>query len=82
MSVIVTRVHFSFQNDQHQSSEENEFDQLFDNGEKHWLDLFDAVDQETNATSGKLQVTMALLDSFMKNTREKIVFVSYSTKVK
>jgi len=68
-------------NDQHQSSEENEFDQLFDNGEKHWLDLFDAVDQETNATSGKLQVTMALLDSFMKNTREKIVFVSYSTKM-
>ena len=36
---------------------------------------------QSRDASGKFKVTFAILDSLMNNTKEKIILVSYSTKV-
>ncbi len=41
----------------------------------------DSSQIQSRDASGKFVVTFAILDSLMKNTKEKIILVSYSTKV-
>ena len=48
-----------------------------------WQDNYkeDSSQMQSRDASGKYVVTFAILDSLMKNTKEKIILVSYSTKV-
>ncbi len=48
-----------------------------------WQDNYkeDSSQIQSRDASGKFVVTFAILDSLMKNTKEKIILVSYSTKV-
>jgi len=80
--MIETKLYLDVGDGQCEDGDEHELDQFLEKEEEHWQDFTEAIDAEASATSGKFQVTMTLLDSFMKNTREKIIFVSYSTKVK
>lgn len=45
------------------------------------LNVLSDEEKQAEAQSGKFLVTFALVDSLLKNTKEKILLVSYSTKV-
>ena len=45
------------------------------------LNVLSDEEKKAEAQSGKFLVTFALVDSLLKNTKETILVVSYSTKV-